>query len=608
MVVLTAWSALLFAFTRQAAPSQVEMVDLGLSVDWASFNIGATSPEQAGSYFAWGEVKTKQVYDWPTYQYGKEPNKLTKYCPYPEWGLNQYTDTLLVLESSDDAATINWGKDYRTPNMYEWLELMHHCTWTWVNNYNNTKVAGYQVTSKKNGNSIFLPTTGYKYQQGIDCPTTDGYYWTATVDDADPNNAWVVNFYKEGTVSQYLRNSLYRDCGRAVRAVSAIAKPFDEDGKELQQAIDDTPAGGTFVLQKDYTLGPQTPEGVFITKPITIDLNGHTINGNGLVRCLFISTENVEDEIIIEDNSTTGNGFITGGFSQFGGGIYAASGHVILNSGHLNYNATDGLHWGGGGIYVDIDAALTMYGGEISYNKTEYAGGGGIAAIGQFDMFGGTIAGNYTYGRGGGIRVEGPTSIFAGDIKDNTGLYGGGIFVFGESGFVGHTVALNLTAQMGDSIVITGNIATGAEGGVTGESRICLSGKIICKDNICNTMGFKVLKNFWTYVPIFVVGDLTGSNIYFGAADGVTDKPTCRIFAYNYSQYHQDDFNNYFHFEGNAPMSAILNDNGHIEVVTGSGVENIDAASPAHVSKILQQGQLLIIYGNKKYNAIGQEL
>ena len=78
-------------------------VDLGLSVKWATCNVGATKPEEYGDYFAWGEVEPKEKYDWSTYKYyaGTESG-LTKYCTNSNFGI---VDNKTILDSADDAAT-----------------------------------------------------------------------------------------------------------------------------------------------------------------------------------------------------------------------------------------------------------------------------------------------------------------------------------------------------------------------------------------------------------------------------------------------------------------------------------------------------------------------
>lgn len=145
-------------------------VDLGLSVLWASTNIGATSETEAGGYYAWGETSTKESYSSKNYRYdgGSKPSKYNQ------------TDQKSVLDDGDDAAIVNWGKSCRMPTKEEAEELISGCTWT-----KTTKngVKGFVVTGKKEGftgNSIFLPLTGqYQYQVGN--YGESACYWTRTV-------------------------------------------------------------------------------------------------------------------------------------------------------------------------------------------------------------------------------------------------------------------------------------------------------------------------------------------------------------------------------------------------------------------------------------------
>lgn len=99
-----------------------EWVDLGLSVKWATCNVGAIQPEEFGDYFAWGEVETKAIYNWDTYKY------------YDDFNLTKYTsnDSKTVLDPEDDAATVNWGGAWRMPTKAEQDELRNNCTWDWT--------------------------------------------------------------------------------------------------------------------------------------------------------------------------------------------------------------------------------------------------------------------------------------------------------------------------------------------------------------------------------------------------------------------------------------------------------------------------------------------
>ena len=134
-----------------------EYVDLGLSVNWATCNVGASTPEEYGDYFAWGETATKENYDWSTYRYyNGSRNTITKYCDNQTYGSNGYTDNLKILEAGDDVATVNWGSDWRMPTESELYEL-YDCEWTWTTQNN---VSGYKITGP-NGNYIFLPAAGY---------------------------------------------------------------------------------------------------------------------------------------------------------------------------------------------------------------------------------------------------------------------------------------------------------------------------------------------------------------------------------------------------------------------------------------------------------------
>ena len=164
-----------------------EYVDLGLSVKWATFNVGASKPEDYGDYFAWGETEPKDKYSWATYKWGTS-SKLTKY---------NTTDGKTILDPEDDAAYVNWGGNWRMPSKEEVNELTQQCSWIWTTHNN---VNGYKVTGS-NGNSIFLPAAGYKGAGPTYPAGEDGLYWTNTTekqhysylivlhDDAPPTQA-----------------------------------------------------------------------------------------------------------------------------------------------------------------------------------------------------------------------------------------------------------------------------------------------------------------------------------------------------------------------------------------------------------------------------------
>ena len=152
-----------------------EYVDLGLSVKWATMNVGASKPEAYGNYFAWGEISTKSIYDWSTYKYYDTlSSQLTKYYDNDKYGNNGLT----TLELSDDAAHVNWGGSWRMPTDAEWLELIYYCTCKWTT---QNGVYGCEVTSRINGNSIFLPAAGYRYNSSLNEAGSHGFYWSSSL-------------------------------------------------------------------------------------------------------------------------------------------------------------------------------------------------------------------------------------------------------------------------------------------------------------------------------------------------------------------------------------------------------------------------------------------
>ena len=198
-------------------------VDLGLSVKWATCNVGATKPEEYGNYYAWGETETKTTYDGSTYKWGTATynvdrwflETLTKYNTRSYYGT---IDNKTVLELADDAAHVNWGGAWRMPTEAELKELRENCAWKWTDNYNNTGIAGYIVTGF-NSNSIFLPAAGYG-SDDLGYAGHYGSYWTSSLVTDAPGDAWEVFFGSDG-VFMY-SGSMYnfdRICGQSVRPV-----------------------------------------------------------------------------------------------------------------------------------------------------------------------------------------------------------------------------------------------------------------------------------------------------------------------------------------------------------------------------------------------------
>ena len=173
-----------------------EAVDLGLpsGIKWASFNLGASKPEEYGDYYAWGETEPyyssldpltwkegkEGGYCWATYKWCRGTNnaKLTKYCSDPSYGYIEFTDERTVLDLVDDAAYVNLGGKWRMPTYDEFTELREKCTWEWtlMNGING------QIVTGPNENSIFLPATGCRWYSGLTMAGGFGFYWSSSLD------------------------------------------------------------------------------------------------------------------------------------------------------------------------------------------------------------------------------------------------------------------------------------------------------------------------------------------------------------------------------------------------------------------------------------------
>ena len=173
-----------------------EIVDLGLSIKWASFNLGATKPEEYGDYFYWGETEPMDDRDASSYKFLNGAQALTKYNTDPYYtylGLG-IIDNKTKLDQEDDAAYVNLGGNWRMPTDAEWTELRENCSWTWTT---ENGVEGYKVISKKPGYTdkwIFLPAPGER--SGTDQYNVGfyGYYWSSSLYTDDPLYAYSIFF------------------------------------------------------------------------------------------------------------------------------------------------------------------------------------------------------------------------------------------------------------------------------------------------------------------------------------------------------------------------------------------------------------------------------
>ncbi len=228
-----------------------EYVDLGLSVLWATCNVGAATPERAGDSFAWGETEPKEDYSWATLKYwDTEADAATKYTE---------SDGLLELEAEDDAAAVNWGGDWRMPTQTEFQELIDECTWTSTTDYNGTGMSGYIVTSKAEGNtnSIFLPEA---YSQPVSASQTinSGIFWSSSsVNSKNPNCLVIVSVANHQVVYQ-----LDRYAGVSVRPVHPVVYTITATTGEGGNVT----GGGEYVAGHTVTLTATPAEGYTFQK------------------------------------------------------------------------------------------------------------------------------------------------------------------------------------------------------------------------------------------------------------------------------------------------------------------------------------------------------
>ena len=132
-----------------------QAIDLGLSVKWADFNVGATVPTEAGGYYAWGEIEEKSNYGWGTYKWANGwINTLTKYNTLVG---NGSVDNKTRLEAEDDVAHVLFHGKWRMPTISELEELINNCDWTYDSGL------GGDIVTGPSGASIFLPLAGNKY-------------------------------------------------------------------------------------------------------------------------------------------------------------------------------------------------------------------------------------------------------------------------------------------------------------------------------------------------------------------------------------------------------------------------------------------------------------
>ena len=202
VLIFLATYASVFNIHAQNEINGHEYVDLGLSVNWATCNVGADTPEDYGDYYSWGEISTKTKYTFEnSLTVGKNINDIR-------------------MNSKYDVAQTKWGDRWRMPTKEEMIELVNKCNWTWttLTDKSGNKVNGYKITGP-NGNSIFLPSGGhYGFDGSLTGVGTDGYFWSSQPYSNELNNTaydilFMGNYYGFGSGN-------LRRFGQSVRPVT----------------------------------------------------------------------------------------------------------------------------------------------------------------------------------------------------------------------------------------------------------------------------------------------------------------------------------------------------------------------------------------------------
>ena len=225
IITVTSWeSGKTATCTVTVEPSTIpEAIDLGLSVKWASFNLGAMAPEESGDYYAWGETEPYYSSTNPfVWKEGKEAgyNWLSyRWCNGSSDNITKYnTESLTQLEPADDAAHVYLGGKWRMPTDEEWAELRENCTFTWTTQNN---VNGFLVTSNVSGYtnvSIFLPAAGFMVSTNLYGVGECGEYWHSGNNTSIQENAGYNGFETGYTVMGYGWTD--RCSGLSIRPVS----------------------------------------------------------------------------------------------------------------------------------------------------------------------------------------------------------------------------------------------------------------------------------------------------------------------------------------------------------------------------------------------------
>lgn len=289
-----------------------EAVDLGLpsGLKWASFNVGASVPEEYGDYFAWGEIEPKNEYSYSNYKWSDDSGNLLRYnnTHYSEElqtyigdGKTQFVE----YAYADDAARERLGGKWRMPSHAEFEELIYKCTWTWIK---INGVYGYKVAGV-NGNSIFLPAAGYRYgtdlinadplnSEEINSVSSVGYYWTSERLSDYQSEAWRIAI-SNTTIWHWIPHiegyypSGDRFVGYSVRAVIGEGNPTSSvpvNNVSLDNSGLTLTMGETAILTATITPSNATQQSVTWLSSNTAVA---TVDSNGTVTAVDVGTTTI---------------------------------------------------------------------------------------------------------------------------------------------------------------------------------------------------------------------------------------------------------------------------------------------------------------------------
>ena len=226
-------------YTKEYLDLMEEVVDLGLPSGtlWCKYNLGVdsnklkTAKQWYGDYYAWAEIESKLRFNWDNYKYGKDYNKLTKYCTNSIKGLYGFTDNLTELLPEDDVAYQNkklYNFKFRIPTKEQCEELLKYTNIYWVNNYDPNKIEhnpkddeGIQglngrIFEGRNGNIIFVPAAGYRFGCEIKYVSFDGSLWSSSLCVGYSDSAYILGFDQQEII---ITDDYYRYGGRTIRPV-----------------------------------------------------------------------------------------------------------------------------------------------------------------------------------------------------------------------------------------------------------------------------------------------------------------------------------------------------------------------------------------------------